>query len=107
MALLKVDNVTYKYKNSENAAVKSVSCEFEPEKIYMLANKAFAGDFDSETVLKWLKVFYRRFFTQQFKRNCVPDGIKLGSVGVSPKNEWVMPSDAAGTIWLKKIEKIK
>ena len=79
---------------------------FEPEKVYMLANKAFAGDFDSETILKWLKVFYRRFFTQQFKRNCVPDGIKLGSVGVSPKNEWVMPSDASGAIWLKKIDKI-
>lgn len=79
---------------------------FEPEKIYMLANKAFAGDFDSETILKWLKIFYRRFFTQQFKRNCAPDGIKLGSVGVSPKNEWVMPSDAAGTLWLKKIENI-
>ncbi len=79
---------------------------FEPEKIHMLATKAFAGDFDSETILKWLKVFYRRFFTQQFKRNCVPDGIKLGSVGVSPKNEWVMPSDAAATLWLKKLDEI-
>ena len=80
---------------------------FEPDKIYALANKAFADDFDSETIMKWLKTFYRRFFTQQFKRSCVPDGIKLGSVGLSPKSDFRMPSDAAASMWLKKLDEIK
>lgn len=79
---------------------------FAPEKVFALAVRAFANDFDSETVLKWLKTFYRRFFTQQFKRNCVPDGIMLGSVGLSPKTEWVMPSDASSSMWLKRLEEI-
>ena len=79
---------------------------FEPEKIYALAKKAFADDFDGETILKWLKTFYRRFFTQQFKRSCVPDGIRIGSVGLSPKNDFRMPSDAAAKIWLKKLDEI-
>lgn len=79
---------------------------FAPEKVFALAVKAFANDFDGETILKWLKTFYRRFFTQQFKRNCVPDGVMLGSVGLSPKNEWVMPSDASSAMWLKRLDKI-
>ncbi len=80
---------------------------FEPEKIYFLAQKAFKDDFDSETILKWLKTFYRRFFTQQFKRSCMPDGVKIGSVGISPSTDLRMPSDACANIWLKKIENIK
>lgn len=80
---------------------------FEPDKIYVLAKKAFADDFDGETIMKWLKIFYRRFFTQQFKRSCVPDGIRIGSVGLSPKSDFRMPSDAAAKIWLKKLEKIE
>lgn len=77
---------------------------FEPEKIYFLAKKAFKDDFDSETILKWLKTFYRRFFTQQFKRSCMPDGVKIGSVGISPSTDLKMPSDACANIWLKKLE---
>ncbi len=80
---------------------------FEPEKIYFLAKKAFKDDFDAETIYKWLKTFYRRFFTQQFKRSCMPDGIKIGSVGISPATDWRMPSDACANIWLKKLENIK
>ncbi len=80
---------------------------FEPDKIYSLAKKAFADDFDGETIMKWLRTFYRRFFTQQFKRSCVPDGIKIGSVGLSPKSDFKMPSDAAVTMWMKKLDEIK
>ena len=77
---------------------------FTPAKIYALACRAFADDFDAATVKKWLKAFYRRFFTQQFKRNCMPDGIKVGSVCLSPRGDWRMPSDASGKLWLEEIE---
>ena len=76
---------------------------FEPKKVYYLALKAFAGVYDSETILKWLKVFYRRFFTQQFKRSCLPDGPKVGSVAVSPRGDLRMPSDACGELWQKEL----
>ncbi|MGN0643196.1 MAG: NAD(+) synthase [Huintestinicola sp.] len=76
---------------------------FEPEKIYYLAKKAFAEDFDDETILKWLKTFYRRFFTQQFKRSCLPDGVKVGSVCLSPRGDWRMPSDATAKEWLSRL----
>ena len=79
---------------------------FTPAKICALACRAFAEDFDGETVKKWLKTFYRRFFTQQFKRSCVPDGASVGSVGLSPRSTWRMPSDASGRIWLDEIEKM-
>ncbi len=80
---------------------------FEPDKIFALAKKAFADDFDGETIMKWLRTFYRRFFTQQFKRSCMPDGIKIGSVGLSPKGDWKMPSDASAAMWLKKLDEIE
>lgn len=80
---------------------------FAPEKIYMLAKKAFADEFDSETILKWLKTFYRRFFTQQFKRSCIPDGVKVGSICLSPRGDWRMPSDAASAIWLEEVENLE
>lgn len=80
---------------------------FEPDKIYYLAKKAFAEDFDGETIMKWLRTFYWRFFTQQFKRSCVPDGVKIGSVGLSPKGDWRMPSDASAALWLKKLDEIE
>lgn len=80
---------------------------FSPSKIFFLAQKAFKEDFDRETILKWLKGFYKRFFTQQFKRSCLPDGVKIGSVCLSPRGDWRMPSDASYGIWLKEIENIK
>ena len=77
-----------------------------PKKIFRMAKVAFAGEYDEETILKWLKIFYRRFFTQQFKRSCLPDGPKVGSVAVSPRGDLRMPSDACGTLWLKELDKI-
>ncbi len=79
---------------------------FPPEKIYALACRAFAGDFDAQTIKKWLREFYRRFFSQQFKRSCLPDGVKVGSVCLSPRGDWRMPSDASGRVWLDAVEKL-
>lgn len=79
---------------------------FSPRKIYYLACRAFENDFDSATILKWLKNFYRRFFTQQFKRSCLPDGVKVGSVCLSPRGDWRMPSDASYGIWMRELEKL-
>lgn len=77
---------------------------FTPAKIYRLARLAFAGVYGDDMILKWLKTFYRRFFTQQFKRSCLPDGPKVGSVAVSPRGDLRMPSDASAAIWLKELE---
>ena len=74
-----------------------------PDKIYRLAVLAFSGEYDGETVKKWLKVFIRRFFSQQFKRSCLPDGPKVGSVTLSPRGDWRMPSDASAAEWLGKL----
>lgn len=79
---------------------------FPPKKIYRMAQLAFAGEYDDETILKWLKIFYRRFFMQHFKRSCLPDGPKVGSVAVSPRGDLRMPSDACSTIWMREIEEI-
>lgn len=79
---------------------------YTPEKIYRLAVYAFQGDYNSETILKWLKIFYRRFFSQQFKRSCLPDGPKVGSVAVSPRGDLRMPSDASMAAWRRELESI-
>lgn len=79
---------------------------FAPAKIYSLACRAFEGDFDTATVKKWLKTFYRRFFTQQFKRSCMPEGVKVGSVTLSPRGDWRMPSDASARLWLEEVESL-
>lgn len=82
----------------------AVRFEYAPAKIFELALAAFAGHFDPATIKKWLAVFYRRFFSQQFKRNCLPDGVKIGSISLSPRGDWRMPSDAAAGDWLREIE---
>lgn len=85
---------------------------FRPLKIFMLASKAFNGNnngttfYDDATIKKWLTIFLRRFFSQQFKRSCLPDGPKVGSVSLSPRGDWRMPSDASSTLWLKECEQI-
>jgi NAD+ synthase (glutamine-hydrolysing) len=79
---------------------------FEPGKVYRLAKEAFSGVYDDRTILKWLKVFYRRFFTQQFKRSCLPDGPKVGSVSVSPRGDLRMPSDASAALWMKELDQL-
>lgn len=80
---------------------------YEPAKIYRIAKQAFHGIYSKEEIKKWLMIFYRRFFTQQFKRSCLPDGPKVGSVAVSPRGDLRMPSDACAKIWLEEIEKLK
>ena len=77
---------------------------FSPKKIRFLAQRAFAGVYDEETIEKWLKTFLRRFFSQQFKRSCVPDAPKVGSVALSPRGDWRMPSDACAALWLAELE---
>lgn len=79
---------------------------FAPAKILFLAEKAFKGEYSRETLIKWIKNFYRRFFTQQFKRSCLPDGPKVGTISLSPRGDWRMPSDACGRIWLDEAEKL-
>ncbi len=81
-----------------------------PEKIFRMAVAAFSGEdhhFEPEVILKWLRIFTRRFFVQQFKRSCLPDGPKVGSVALSPRGDWRMPSDAQSRIWLDEVDKIK
>ena len=91
-------------------------CGYSPDKVYRIALDTFTGEdaastgdgvvYEKETVLKWLKTFYRRFFSQQFKRSCLPDGVKIGSVAVSPRGDLRMPSDATARIWLDRLEEL-
>ena len=80
---------------------------FSPAKIYRLAVYALGKQYSREVILKWLKTFYRRFFTQQFKRNCVPDGPKIGSVAMSPRGDWRMPSDAKMNLWQAELDTLE
>lgn len=80
---------------------------FSPKKIYRIACRTFAGLYEQEVILKWLKIFYRRFFAQQFKRSCMPDGPKVGSVALSPRGDLRMPSDASAQVWLSELETIQ
>ena len=79
---------------------------FSPKKIFLLAQRAFADIYDEETIKKWLTTFCRRFFNQQFKRSCLPDGPKVGSVSLSPRGDWRMPSDASSSLWMKECEEL-
>ena len=80
---------------------------FPPAKIYRIACLSFKGVYTKAVILKWLRNFYRRFFSQQFKRSCLPDGPKVGSVAVSPRGDLRMPSDACARIWLDEIDALK
>ncbi|MBN1957081.1 MAG: NAD(+) synthase [Desulfuromonadales bacterium] len=84
-----------------------VRLHFPPRKVLFLAERAFAGDYPRQEIIKWLKQFYRRFFSQQFKRSCLPDGPKVGSVALSPRGDWRMPSDASVRLWLSQLEDLK
>ncbi len=84
-----------------------VRCGFGPKKIYRLAKHALGDKFDDETILKWLRIFCRRFFNQQFKRSCLPDGVAVGSVGLSPRGSWSMPSDGSSSLWMKELDSIE
>ncbi len=80
---------------------------FTPAKIFRMAKYAFAGEYEDAVIFKWLKTFYRRFFTQQFKRSCLPDGVGVGSVGLSPRTGFRMPSDASMNVWMKELDKLE
>ena len=84
-----------------------VRCGFSPKKIFRVAIRAFKGDYDEQTIFKWLNNFFNRFFSQQFKRSCMPDGVKIGSVALSPRGDLRMPSDASNVVWKKELEEIK
>jgi len=79
---------------------------FPPAKIYRLALRAWGGSYDGPTIVHWLKTFYRRFFSQQFKRSCLPDGPKIGTISLSPRGDWRMPSDACAALWLAEVEEL-
>lgn len=79
---------------------------FSPKRIYLLAKNAFEGCFADDTIKKWLRTFFRRFFSQQFKRSCLPDGPKVGSVTLSPRGDWRMPSDASSALWLRECDEL-
>ena len=83
-----------------------INSGYSPEKILYMAECAFDGEYDRPTILKWLKVFFRRFFSQQFKRSALPDGPKVGLVSLSPRGDWRMPSDASARMWLKELDKL-
>jgi NAD+ synthase (glutamine-hydrolysing) len=88
---------------------------FAPSKVYFLARMAFSGKkaqdsdelYTDKIILRWLTVFYRRFFAQQFKRSCMPDGAKVGTVSLSPRGDWRMPSDASAQVWLRELESLE
>jgi NAD+ synthase (glutamine-hydrolysing) len=79
---------------------------FRPEKVFFLTKEAFGTEYTDEVIKHWLQTFYRRFFAQQFKRSCLPDGPKVGSCSLSPRGDWRMPSDASSALWLKECERL-
>ena len=83
-----------------------ISYGYSPKKIFRLAKYSFEGKYNDEIIKYWLKTFYRRFFNQQFKRSCLPDGVKATTISLSPRKDLFMPSDASSYIWQQEIEKI-
>ena len=100
----KTEDIVGPYELHDFYLYYAVRWGFSPRKVLRLAEQAFGGRYDRSTLLKWLKNFYRRFFSQQFKRSCMPDGPKVGSVTLSPRGDWRMPSDAVADLWLKELE---
>jgi NAD+ synthase (glutamine-hydrolysing) len=86
---------------------QAVRYQFAPGKIFFLARQAFADTYAADDLLRWLKIFYVRFFSQQYKRSCLPDGPKVGSVVLSPRGDWRMPSDASAALWLAQIAELE
>lgn len=83
-----------------------VRLNYSPKKIFLLASLAYEEIFSQEEIRKWLEVFYKRFFTQQFKRSCIPDGVKVGTVALSPRGDWRMPSDAVANLWINELKSL-
>jgi NAD+ synthase (glutamine-hydrolysing) len=104
--LQKTEEIVGNYDLNDFFLFQVVKCGFSPKKIFYLAQIAFKNKYEKDYILKFLKVFYKRFFTQQFKRSCLPDGVKVGSISLSPRGDWRMPSDASYNIWLKDLENL-
>ena len=102
----KTEDIVGPYELHDFFLYRIVRCGDEPEKVFYLARYAFGKKYDKATLKKWLTNFYKRFFSQQFKRNCVPDGVKVGSVSLSPRADWRMPSDATVSLWLARLEEL-
>ena len=102
----KTEDLVGPYELHDFFLYNMLRCGYVPAKVYRLARIAFEGKYDDEFILKWLKNFYRRFFAQQFKRSCLPDGPKVGTVAVSPRGDLRMPSDACGRIWMDEVDKL-
>ncbi len=100
----KTEDIVGPYELHDFVLYYVVRMGFSPSKIFRLASIAFDGIYDKATIKKWMRIFYKRFFSQQFKRSALPDGPKVGSVTLSPRGDWRMPSDAVSTIWLKDLE---
>lgn len=101
----KTEDIVGPYELHDFFLYYMVRCGFPPKKIMRIAEHSFSGRFDRDTIKKWLTVFLKRFFSQQFKRSCLPDGPKVGSVTLSPRGDWRMPSDACVRLWLEDLEK--
>ena len=100
----KTEDVVGPYELHDYFLYYLVRCGFTPSKIYYMAKLSFSGKYDNATIKKWLTVFVKRFFAQQFKRSCLPDGPKVGSVTLSPRSDWRMPSDASVNVWLNELD---
>ena len=103
----KTEDLVGPYRLHDFFLYNTLRCGFTPAKVYLLAKKAFEGVYDDAFILSWLRVFYRRFFAQQFKRSCLPDGPKVGSVTLSPRGDWRMPSDAVAASWLREVDGLR
>jgi NAD+ synthase (glutamine-hydrolysing) len=100
----RTENIIGPYELHDFFLYHAVRWGESPSRILALSEIAFDGKYRRDEILKWLKVFYRRFFANQFKRSCVPDGPKIGSVSLSPRGDWRMPSDAAAGVWLGELD---
>ena len=103
----KTEEIVGPYELHDYFLYYMISCGFTPKKLFVTAVNTFKGEFNEKTIVKWLKLFIKRFYTQQFKRSCSPDGVKTGSVNLSPRGELVMPSDASLNIYLNEIKEIE
>ncbi len=102
--LQKTEDIVGPYELHDFFLYHAVRYGAPPEKVLFLAKQAFSGSYAPDTIKSWLKVFYKRFFSQQFKRSCLPDGPKVGTISLSPRGDWRMPSDAEAALWLEKLD---
>lgn len=103
----KTEDIVGPYELHDFFLYYSIRYGYTPTKIFRMAVSTFEGEYDKETIFKWMEIFYKRFFTQQYKRSCLPDGPKVGSVSLSPRGDWRMPSDASDAMWREELDYIR